>query len=220
VSVRLMSEVWDIDLPASDKIVLLALADNANDDGLCWPGMAHLVAKCSKGERTIQASIKRLVTLGHLTRQEILGKGCKYTVHPRRNCTPAKSSPPQKLTKTPAKSAGKPSRTTIKTKGKRASVLPDGWVPSEFGKASKSFAIVDGWSVDELTEHIERFTAHHTARGNKFPDWQAAWSTWVLNTKKFEQGRKNGNRPANDTITNPYVAAVARRETERAGAGF
>lgn len=106
-----MTAVWEIDLPASDKIVLLALADCANDEGKCWPGMTTLTQKCSKGERTVQASIKRLVEAGHLSRKEILGKGCKYTVHPRKNCAPAETAPPQNLTKTPAKSAGKPSRT-------------------------------------------------------------------------------------------------------------
>ena len=111
MSVRVMTAVWEIDLPASDKIVLLALADCANDEGKCWPGMTTLTQKCSKGERTIQASVKRLVAAGHLSRKEVLGRGCKYVVHPSKDCAPAENAPPQKLTKTPAKSAGKPSRT-------------------------------------------------------------------------------------------------------------
>lgn len=106
-----MTQVWDVSLPASDKIVLLALADCANDEGKCWPGIKTLCAKTSKTERTVQASIKRLVEAGHLSRREIHGRGCKYLVHPRSNCAPAKPAPPQKTTKTPAKSAGKPSRT-------------------------------------------------------------------------------------------------------------
>lgn len=212
-----MSAVWDIDLPASDKIVLLALADNANDDGLCWPGMAHLVAKCSKGERTIQASIKRLVELGHLTRVEVLGKGCKYTVHPRNNCAPAEIAPPQKLTQTPAKSAGKPSRTTNNKKIARE--LPENWMPEQFGVGTKSRGIVDGWPPGDFEHHLEHFAAHHHTRGNKFPDWQSAWRTWVLNNAKFNRKPANDRQPTRtDQIQDPLARVVAERQAERLAA--
>lgn len=102
MSVRVMSLVWQLELPDSQKIVLLALADSANDEGHCWPSMRSLVAKCSKGERTIQGVIKQLCDAGHLTRREVLGKGCNYTVHPRRECAPAENAPP------PAEVAGHP----------------------------------------------------------------------------------------------------------------
>jgi hypothetical protein len=114
-----MTRVWDLELPDSDKIVLLALADCANDEGHCWPSVASLVRKCSKSERTIQASIKRLVDEGLLIRREVLGKGCNYTVLPRSPATtaprsdnaPAETAPPQPLPQTPAAAADKPSRT-------------------------------------------------------------------------------------------------------------
>lgn len=142
MSITLMSAVWKIELPASEKLVLLALADCANDEGGCWPSMATLTKKCSKGERTVQAAIQALVKGGHLTREERPGKGCLYTVHPRNNCAPAKSAPPQKLARTPAESAGKPSRTTIVEEAKASPtkrarpkksdpfVLPD-WIPAD-----------------------------------------------------------------------------------------
>lgn len=112
-----MSAVWQIDLPDSQKIVLLALADSANDEGHCWPGMKSLVAKTSKSERTIQGVIKELVDAGHLTRREVPGKGCNYSVHPRSDCAPQPSrprsdnaTPPQTSRDTPAAAAGKPSK--------------------------------------------------------------------------------------------------------------
>lgn len=118
MSVRCMTRVWDLDLPDSDKLVLLALADCANDEGHCWPSVASLVRKCSKSERTIQASIKRLVDEGLLLRREVPGKGCNYTVlpktgaktAPRSDCAPAKPAPAQRTTPTPAAAADKPSK--------------------------------------------------------------------------------------------------------------
>jgi hypothetical protein len=120
MSVRVMTLVWELDLPDSEKIVLLALADCANDEGHCWPGINALKRKCSKSDRTIQLAIKMLCAKGHLTRREVLGKGCNYTVHPivrladpRSNFTPEESSPPKGTTETPEAASGKPSVTII-----------------------------------------------------------------------------------------------------------
>ncbi len=84
MSVRVMTLVWEIELPDSEKLVLLALADCANDEGGCWPSMKTLAGKCSKSDRTVQAAIKSLVEKGHLSRIEQVGKGCHYYVHPVR----------------------------------------------------------------------------------------------------------------------------------------
>ncbi|MBK6707558.1 MAG: helix-turn-helix domain-containing protein [Sphingomonadales bacterium] len=42
MSIQIMTVVWELDLPDSEKLALLALADNANDEGYCWPSMATL----------------------------------------------------------------------------------------------------------------------------------------------------------------------------------
>lgn len=117
MSVRVMSLVWSLNLHDSQKIVLLALADCANDEGHCWPSMRTLAAKCSKGERTVQGVIKELCDAGHLTRREVPGKGCNYTVHPRSVCAPQPprpaendTPPPQTSRPTPAAAADKPSK--------------------------------------------------------------------------------------------------------------
>lgn len=93
MSIRIMTIVWQLDLSSSDKIVLLALADNASDEGICWPSIATISKKCSVTERTVQRSIGRLVSSGHVTRNEVYGKGCKYNIHPRHSVTPDTVSP-------------------------------------------------------------------------------------------------------------------------------
>jgi hypothetical protein len=116
----MMSLVWELELPDSEKLVLLALADCANDEGRCWPGMAALVRKCSKSDRTVQGSIIALCSKGHLTRIEVPGRGCNYIVHPivrfadpRSGFTPEVASPPKRTTQTPEVASGKPSGTVI-----------------------------------------------------------------------------------------------------------
>lgn len=132
-----MSLVWELELPDSEKIVLLALADCANDEGLCWPGMASLVRKCSKSERTVQYMMRRLEEAGHMTRNEVTGKGCRYTIHPRKACTPAEiapvqgaTKPPQPLHPTPAAVAPKPSKNRKEPSKFSAIELPE-WMPAD-----------------------------------------------------------------------------------------
>jgi hypothetical protein len=129
-----MTAVWALALPDSEKIVLLALADCANDEGHCWPGMASLVAKCSKSDRTIQAAIKALCDAGHLTRREVPGKGCNYTVHPRSDFTPEATSPredfgtpPKPVRDTPEAASGKPSKNHQKPSYLKGVGLPEGF---------------------------------------------------------------------------------------------
>ncbi|WP_159710104.1 helix-turn-helix domain-containing protein [Sphingomonas sp. AX6] len=114
MSIRIMTAVWGMDLPDSEKIVLLALADCANDEGICWPSVASLAKKCSKSDRTIQAAIKSLTAAGHLTRDERPGKGVLYTLHPTPAATaPRKDCAPKRATPTPEAASDKPSRTPI-----------------------------------------------------------------------------------------------------------
>jgi DNA-binding transcriptional ArsR family regulator len=110
-----MALVWETNVPAGEKLVLLALADCADDDGVCWPSVGTLARKTGQSQRTVQGALKALERAGHLTRDQRIGRGCYYTIHPRKICTPAKSAPPQNPANTPADSAPKPSGTTNDT---------------------------------------------------------------------------------------------------------
>lgn len=67
MSISLMSEVWEADLPRDQKIVLLAMADHANDDGTkVFPGVERLAKKCGYSERSIRRKIADLKNRGAL----------------------------------------------------------------------------------------------------------------------------------------------------------
>lgn len=67
MSAQLMGRAFYADLPPTVKLVLLALADHANDDGTgVFVGQDRLAAKCSCDERTVRRAIKRLVEMGYL----------------------------------------------------------------------------------------------------------------------------------------------------------
>lgn len=194
MSIALMTEVWRLDLPSVDKLVMLALADWANDDGKCWPSIARIAAKSGCSDRTVQRALREAEKNGHLTRDDKPGKGCLYTLHPRHSVTPDTASPVTKKAKTPDRVSPNTSRTITDKNTKRA--LPKDWKPEPFGPDSQCRAIVDSWSPKELATQIEHFGAHHRGKGNRFLDWQDGWKTWVLNSRRF--AKPESRRPAND----------------------
>jgi hypothetical protein len=87
VSVKVQSLAWErAQLPPSEKLVLLALADHAHDDGTsAKPGVAYLAWKTDLSERTVQRSLKYLEDVGLIapTAHEKGGRGCctEYTLY-------------------------------------------------------------------------------------------------------------------------------------------
>lgn len=96
-----MTAVWELVLPPSEKLVLLALADWAQDDGRCWPSIAKVAAKSGVSERTVQRMLREAEKAGLLTRKENMGKGCEYTLTPRHSVTPDNMAPVTNETETP-----------------------------------------------------------------------------------------------------------------------
>lgn len=98
-----MSAVWDLPLPPSEKLVLLALADWAHDDGRCWPSIKKVAEKSGVSERTVQRMLREAEKNGLVERKETIGKGCEYRLTPRHSVTPDKVSPATDETQTPDK---------------------------------------------------------------------------------------------------------------------
>ncbi len=60
----------------ADRLLLLAIADHAGDDGDdAWPSVPTLASKTGISERSVQRGIGRLVEGGHLTVERCAGRG-------------------------------------------------------------------------------------------------------------------------------------------------
>lgn len=102
MSIKIMSALWEMSFSPTEKLVFLALADCANDEGVAWPSISTIARKTGVGERTVQRAIREGEKSGLIARQEVIGKGCRYTINPRHSDTPATKSPVTNETKTPA----------------------------------------------------------------------------------------------------------------------
>lgn len=69
MSHRASAWAWDVDLKGDPlvKFVLVALADQADDYGYCWPSQKKIAEKVCQGERTVRRHIATLRDLGLLT---------------------------------------------------------------------------------------------------------------------------------------------------------
>lgn len=64
-----MTWAWKQKLDPTDKFVLIALADHANDeDYTCWPSLNHLQTKTGFSRPTIWKTIDRLIKVGAVAR--------------------------------------------------------------------------------------------------------------------------------------------------------
>lgn len=61
-----MNWAWQQTLTPTLKLVLMALSDAADDQGVCWPSVATLAKKCSVSTRTVRRSLRVLTDSGML----------------------------------------------------------------------------------------------------------------------------------------------------------
>ena len=84
MSIKLMTAVWASALPAEEKLLALALADFADDEGEhIFPSVARLAWKSGKSERSIQRTLSKLRARGVLVPKSGLAGGRNVTVHYR-----------------------------------------------------------------------------------------------------------------------------------------
>ncbi len=83
MSIRRMAAIWDIsEAIGNDRLVILAIADNADDDGFCWPSLDYIAAKCRLSQRTVIRSIETLEKSGDLWVEHNRRRGNRYLVTP------------------------------------------------------------------------------------------------------------------------------------------
>lgn len=204
--------------PSSVKLTLIALCECANyKTGKIFPSIEHLCEITGQNRKTIIANIAILEQQGLIadtgeragTTRQIkvyqahLGTVPKVERSQKRNSSKNGRKESQKRDTEPSREPSSNKHTV------RARVIPDNWKPEPFGERSKCRQIVANWSPDELDTQIEHFVSHHRGKGSRFVDWQDAWKTWVLNSRRFGSRDRQSTGPPVD----PLVAKILARES-------
>ncbi|PVY81076.1 helix-turn-helix protein [Cupriavidus alkaliphilus] len=164
MSTIIMSQCWPLEgMSIAQKAVLISLADNANDQGVCWPSIPTISKRVCASERAVQNAIKWLEAAQVVTANRSNGRHTSYTVtpaaysppqeiHPRTTCTGAGDSPAQEMHHTPAADAGVPPQEVrqpphqVPSNRKEPPKEPSGnrqGAPAKSGKAAKQSALFE-----------------------------------------------------------------------------
>lgn len=207
MSNKLLDLAWKANVTHTQKLVLISLADQANDDGICWPSVSTTSQRTGLCERATRRALADLEKQGHIKRSYHTGRPTIYTVTPALDAPmhemhPCTSCPPplHHMQDTPAPDAYDPCTTSqhnhkepslnhqltiidapakAVAKKVRATRLYADWkLPEEWAE----WATIEG--MDSLTVRKQEsiFRDYWIAKSGKDAaklDWEATWRNWV-----------------------------------------
>lgn len=162
-----MAACWSLQMSPTQKSVLISLADQANDQGVCWPAISTIVARTCLSERAVRNALRDLEASGLIQSQHRGGTSSSYLITPRQEMPPRHDVPPrQQVPPTPARAAPHPGTTC---RLPRHDVPPNRKEPSENRKGTKS----KGADAPAVV----------------VPDWIPgdAWTDWVSHRKSLRK---------------------------------
>lgn len=202
----------------SEKLVLIKLADQSNDDGKCWPSQSSIADDCCLSRETVNRALKKLAEAGLVrivarTKEGVslpnvyclppveMVRGSRFeggsdvgsqgvVTQDHRGSDVASHKPSMNPQLEPSY-LGAASPTPSSKGGKRRSAeseLPDDFPTDEAKKEAVERWLSLGVGLDVELE-AANFRDHHKAKGTRFRDWRAAWRMWTRNSAKYAKAR-------------------------------
>ncbi|MBI1626458.1 helix-turn-helix domain-containing protein [Comamonas suwonensis] len=234
MSTIIMSACWPMQgMSAAQKAVLISLADQANDDGYCWPSVKTITMRTCLSARAVQGAIRWLESSGILRSSERRGTSTVYQLTPAAYAppqqmhpapaaprgAPAAPPPPQELHPTPAAAAPKPSMNhqlnRKEPEDKRVAAptfaVPD-WINRAHwdawhscAKRKKATDAQKQMAVDKLDAWRHEGVDHAAALENAAI---AGWQGLFKPDMAPEAGRRSGGRQPANTYKHAGAAAA------------
>ncbi len=116
MSTVIMSACWPLQgMSATQKAVLISLADNANDEGVCWPSVPKIAVRTCLSDRAVQAAIKWLCESNMLSVRSRNGRSTVYTITPEAYSPPNVVHPEAGSPRTVSEPKSEPSKNRKRT---------------------------------------------------------------------------------------------------------
>ncbi|EMF2597371.1 helix-turn-helix domain-containing protein [Salmonella enterica] len=197
------------------KLVLIKLADNANDEGECWPSYQHIADQCEVSRSTVKSHIRALEDMGLLKREfrrkgELNQSNVFYlTLDNAQQIPPESGGAGADL----GGGAGADRGGAGADRGGAGADLGGGAgadprtyhsfepVKEPLERKKKPSSMPEGFSPSashqkmaeefgiSLQDEFDKFTDHHLSKGSKFIDWSRALNTWIRNARGFQKSR-------------------------------
>ena len=187
MSIHFISQAWKTPVADSKaKLVLLKLADNANDDGVAWPHIETIVAETSLCRSSVFRALDKLEESGLITRH----RGRNEVVYRIQKClTETSRSVPQ----TPQKcltdtSTGVSQTLTLTKEPSREHIGEETEKPKRFKKPTIAEVHAYGMTITPRFLKAQQFCDYYESKGwviGKSPmkSWKAAVRTWQAKDK-------------------------------------
>ena len=222
------------------KLVLLKLADHADENGECFPSIERIATDTEMNERSVRRHLEALEAAGLIDRRT-RGRGKFYRLNvaakpdteagneqltpdtESANTAPTPdslSTTPDSLSKTPDTESGRSLTVSnhqepVKKEGRtkrapRTARIAADWMPSTEGL---QLARNEGLTDDQINKALDRFVDHYVGTGRRAADWEAFWRNWIReDVRRADEGAGGGW----DALTEQDHAQVkAEREGER-----
>lgn len=185
------------------KLVLIKLADNASDQGECWPSYQHIADQCEIDRSTVRKHIKHLEMQGLVRIENREGpKGNSSNLYRITLCRPVG-----------------PNSTPVGPESTGVGPQPTGGVGPESTRTSHSF--------EPVTESVEKTVADAPSAKKKAPKFdpmtakpsnvtEQAWADWCQHRREIrkpltaktceQQGKSLANHPAPDAVINQSIS--------------
>jgi len=204
MSIRVMAAVFELpDMGPTHRLIMLALADHADDAGRCYPSLDRLAKRTGLSLRAVRSNLRQLEADGQIRTDPQGGPmGCNLyfvTPQPRQEMPPAgdapgisRRKPRQEMPPTPAGDAPEPSlnikeptETNVSVRrGRRlpSKPLPDDWVP-DMAKAQSLMAELD-LTRDEMNYCYQQMKGHAHATDRRLANWDQGFANWLRKAVK------------------------------------
>lgn len=220
MSTIMMAACWPLQgMSASQKAVLISLADQANDDGVCWPAVGTIAARTCLSERAVRDALAWLQTAGVVFREYRANTSTSYTVNPKRydpSKAPAESKRTTKRKTDVGANAAPPAANAPPA---NAAVPPANAAPVPANAAGlegqmppPNHQLNHHLTVNEPSPPAPQ-SAREGGKAEKVDEetalQMACKSTWTAYSEAFEQ--RYGVKPVRNAPVNANVKALVKR---------